>query len=267
MGKRKSMTFEEFARDNGLLIDQLTLGRWMRVGTVDRPAKRNGAYIFDGHKGAVINFAMHEKHILYRSDEPYIPDPMEGIRRQLAEKERLERQADAAKRAAFICNSVIVEQHPYMIRKGFTDKVKVWHRQIAVPMRVDGHLVGCQLIQEDGQKRFLAGQRTKGASLTIDNKGPNILVEGLATGMSVRRALKHLRQRYTIHVCFSAGNMVEVGSRLQSPIVVADNDPVGVGAAQKIAQRYWVGEAGEDFNDFEQRVGTEAAAESLRPFF
>jgi putative DNA primase/helicase len=134
-------------------------------------------------------------------------------------------------------------------------------------MRVAGNLVGLQLINVDGTKRFLSGQQTKGASLVIDNKGPNVLVEGLATGLSVRRALKLLRQRYCIHVCFSAGNMLEIAKGLDSPIVVADNDLMGIGTAKKIASRYWVGEAGEDFNDYEQRVGSMAAAESLRPFF
>jgi hypothetical protein len=42
---------------------------------------------------------------------------------------------------------------------------------------------------------------------------------------------------------------------------------MGISIAQKIAPRYWLGEAGEDFNDFEQRVGVQAASESLRPFF
>ena len=98
----------------------------------------------------------------------------------------------------------------------------------------------------------------------IDAKGRNILCEGFATGMSVRRAMKHLRERYTIHVCFSAGNMLEVAKGLRDPLVIADNDPMGVSTAKKIASRYWLGEAGEDFNDTEQRIGTQLAAESLR---
>jgi len=140
----------------------------------------------------------------------------------------------------------------------------VWKDMLVAPMRIGNLLVGCQLIAADGVKRFLSGQITKGASLKIDNKGRDIVCEGLATGMSVRRALKHLRERYTIHICFSAGNMVEVASSLTHPLVIADNDDMGVRSAKKIASRYWVGEAGEDFNDTEQRIGTEAVAESLR---
>jgi len=54
------MTFEQFAIEHGLLIDSLTQDRWMRVGTVDHPHKKNGAYIFDGRNGAIINFAVHD---------------------------------------------------------------------------------------------------------------------------------------------------------------------------------------------------------------
>jgi hypothetical protein len=41
---------------------------------------------------------------------------------------------------------------------------------------------------------------------------------------------------------------------------------MGIATAKKIASTYWIGEAGEDFNDTEQRIGTEAAADSLRKF-
>jgi len=112
----------------------------------------------------------------------------------------------------------------------------------------------------------LSGQQTKGASLVIDAKGRDIVCEGFATGMSVRRAMKHLRERYTIHVCFSAGNMLEIAKNLRNPLVIADNDPMGVATAKKIASSYWLGQDGEDFNDTEQRIGTQLAAESLRIF-
>jgi putative DNA primase/helicase len=111
-------------------------------------------------------------------------------------------------------------------------------------MRIDGALVGCQMIAADGTKRFLTGQITKGATLKIDTKGRDIVCEGFATGMSVRRAMRFLKQRYTIHVCFSASNMLEIGCQLRDPLVIADNDAMGVSTAKKIASRYWIGEAG-----------------------
>jgi putative DNA primase/helicase len=112
----------------------------------------------------------------------------------------------------------------------------------------------------------LFGQRTKGASLTIDNKGRDILCEGFATALSVRRALRELKERYTIHVCFSAGNMLEVAKGKVNPLVIADNDPVGLRVAKKIGE-YWAStREGFDFNDHELHYGTEAAAQSLLKF-
>ena len=47
-------------------------------------------------------------------------------------------------------------------------------------------------------------------------------------------------------------------------MIVADHDPVGIKAAKKTGMPYWVSPVdGEDFNDFETRVGSEAAGKSL----
>jgi putative DNA primase/helicase len=258
------MSFEDFARENGLIIDHVIEGRWVRVPTEDHPRKKNGAYIFDGRSGLIQNHAVHQSPIRYVSSEPFVPDPNAAVKRQKQREDRVKQQSEAAKKAAFIFNNVRVEQHPYLVRKGFVEPAKVWKGLLTVPMRVAGNLVGLQLINIDGTKRFLSGQQTKGASLVIDNKGPDVLVEGLATGLSVRRALKLARVRYKIHICFSAGNMLEIAKGLDSPIVVADNDPMGIATAKKIASRYWVGEAGEDFNDFHVRVGLFRASQSLK---
>ena len=254
------MRFEEFAYEHGLLIDSLTMDKWTRVKTIDKPNKLNGAYVFDGQGGAVINFATMDKHAIYKSDKTYVID--HNKIKQLA-VEREKRQEEARKKAVYIVKSGRLSSHPYLERKGFQERGLVWKELLVVTMRVKDRLVGCQLIGTDGQKRFLSGQITKGASLVIDNKGRDILVEGYATGLSVRRALKLLKMRYKIHICFSASNMVEIAKDLQNPFVVADNDPVGVTAAKKIAPHYWVGEAGEDFNDYESRVGSLVAGESL----
>lgn len=261
------MRFEQFAQAHGLIINSLILDKWVRVPTIDHPKKRNGAYIFDGRMGAVINFAVHDKHQIYKTDEPFTPDPQAAARRRKMEHDRLQRQQAAANRATGILNQATLETHPYLIRKGFNDKGYVWRDSLVLPMRINQRLVGCQLIDAGGTKRFLTGQQTKGASLVMNNKGQNILVEGFATGMSVRRALKHLRERYCIHVCFSAGNMIEVARGMDNPLVVADHDPMGIRTAKKISSRMWLSdEPGEDFNDTEIRVGTSAAAESIKGF-
>ena len=254
------MRFEEFAFEHGLVIDNLSLDKWIRVKTLDKPNKLNGAYVFDGQGGAVINFATMEKHAIFKSDKPYVIDH-DKIKR--VNQERLDRQEEARRKAVYIVKSGVLSTHPYLIRKGFPERGLVWKELLVVTMRAGGQLVGCQLIDKIGNKKFLSGQITKGASLVIDNKGRDILVEGYATGLSVRRALKLMKARYRIHVCFSASNMLEIARGLNRPLVVADNDPVGLSTAQKIASCYWVGEAGEDFNDFETRVGDREAGESL----
>ena len=148
--------------------------------------------------------------------------------------------------------SAVQAEHPYLEKKGFS-KGLVWNSLLVVPMRIDGDLVGCQLITPDGDKKFLTGQLTKGASLTIDNKGRDILVEGLATGLSVRQVLKEHNKRYTIHICFSASNMLEIAKGKHNPLVIADHDEIGIKTAQKIGQ-YWLSDTeGEDFNDAHQR--------------
>lgn len=257
------MNFQSFAETHGLIITHLITDKWVRVPTIDKPQSKNGAYFFDGQSGAVQNWAVHEKPVSWR-DKEYKPDPLAAEKREKARKLQAEKQEKARKKAGFIMNNTIESTHPYMVNKGFPrQKVYVWNNLIVLPMRIDGKLVGCQLISEDGTKKFLSGQVTKGASLVIDNKGMDIICEGFATGMSIRNAMRHLKKRYKIHICFSAGNMVEIAKSLHDPFVVADHDPVGIRTAQKIG-RYWLSDKdGEDFNDAEQRLGVEEVSQSL----
>lgn len=258
------MDFYKFAEMHGLMIGSLIMDRWVRVPTQDKPNKKNGAYIWDGISGAVRNWAVHEKAIPFKSKEPYRPDPLAKAKREKQNQDRLDRQEKARQKAVGIVNAVKEKTHPYLVRKGF-NKGYVWNDLLVIPMRIEDKLVGCQLIQPDGTKRFLTGQITKGASLKIDNKGRDILCEGYATALSVRRACKELKKRYTIHVCFSASNMIEIAKNCKNPLVIADNDPVGIKTAQRIGQ-YWISDVeGEDFNDAEQRLGTKAVCHSLSP--
>jgi putative DNA primase/helicase len=133
-------------------------------------------------------------------------------------------------------------------------------------MRVDGKLVGLQMIDEAGGKKFLLGQRTSEAEFVWDNKGPHILCEGYATSMSIRMILKALKRRYTIHACFSAGNMLKVARKLSGGIVIADNDASGTGEriAREIGWPYFMPpEVGQDFNDLHQEVGNFRAGQEL----
>ncbi len=259
------MSFQQFAQAHGLIIDHVLLDRWVRCPTIDKPNKRNGSYIFDGRQGAVKNWALHEKAIPYFDNNPTV---QLVTRSRDMEDKTVERRKKAADKAAWILSSRVKSTHPYLAKKGFADiKGYVWNKLLVLPMRVGDALVGCQLIDPEGSKRFLSGQRTKGASFCFDNKGPIILCEGFATALSIRRVLKAARRRYTLHVCFSAGNIVEVAKQFPECFIVADNDPMGIRMAKKTKQPYWVSPVeGEDFNDFEQRVTPEEAIESLKTF-
>jgi putative DNA primase/helicase len=112
----------------------------------------------------------------------------------------------------------------------------------------------------------LFGQRTSNAEFIWDNKGPHVLCEGYATGLSIRAAMKALKRRYTLHVCFSAGNMEKIAASLQGGFLVADNDAsqTGLNTAKKIGWPFWMSDiTGEDFNDFHQRVGLFKSSQSL----
>jgi len=260
------MNFTDFAAAYGLIITHLETGRWVRVPTEDHPRKQNGSYLFRGDHGFVQNHATMTDTVLWKDDRRLAPSRSDmAASRAEATRRREREQAAAARKAAGILKSADKATHPYLVRKGFPDaRGAVWQGLLVVPMRIDQRLVGCQLIDEAGGKKFLRGQATRGATYVIDNHGPDILCEGLATGLSVRRAMQHLRQRYRIIVCFSAGNLA-AASRADA-LIVADHDPAGLTAARGAA-RVWVGEPGADFNDHEQAHGTAAAAASLAEAF
>ena len=260
------MSFQLFAEQHGLIINDLEHGRWVRVPTIDHPNKKNGCYIFEGTKGAVQNWAVHEKPVTWFSGaKEWVPDADYKAKREQAKKEKEARQRAAAKKAAWILNNSTQSTHPYLVKKGFPEaKWHVWNDLLVIPMRLGNTLVGCQMIDKTGSKKFLSGQLTKGVHCGFDNKGVDILAEGFATAMSIRRALKAARTRYKVWVCFSASNLIEVSKRLKSGVVVADHDSAGITAAKKTGFITWLSDAeGEDFNDYELRVGAQVAGESL----
>jgi len=255
------MSFQQFAEQNGLIINNLVHDRWTRVPTIDKPQSRNGAYIFDGNSGAVQNWAIHEKPVSYKGKH----DPQFRAKVLASQDTRADDNKRAASKAAWIMNQSVRQSHPYLASKGFPDATGyVWNDSLLIPMRIDQNLVGLQMIKPDGKKHFLKGQITKGAEAIIDAKGVDILCEGFATALSVRRALKAVNTRYTVHVCFSAGNIKEMAKKYPDCVIVADHDPVGIKVAQDTGRPYWVSpNSGEDFNDYELRVGADLAGKSL----
>ena len=272
------MRFEEFAKSHGLIIDNVVPFRWVATPTVDHPRKKNGRYKFMGDHGFVQNWATMEKVAVWQAGNKVAPMP--NLQKMKAEHEK-QRQKDAdraAVKAQWILDQCVNAPHPYLDAKGFPDEAsKVWviddpkypapKRILVVPMWRDGELVGSQLIDEQGEKKFLYGQANKGATFDMKAKGITILCEGYATGLSIRAAMTAIKLPYTIRVCFSAANVKEVARSIENGIIVADNDPNGVGeqAARDTGKKYWISPTvGEDFNDYHRRVGLFQAASSLK---
>jgi len=268
------MDFIQFARSHGIIIDaHPPMGVWKRFPTEDHPRSRNGAVKYMGDVGFVQNHATSTVVSIWKPDSPVTAEDKKisvaAIRQ--ADDQRRKQQQVAIQRAIGMLNGSGFSTHPYLERKGFADEQGnvLWVEGkpvLLIPMRVAGSLVGVQQIDADGGKKFLYGQRTSNATFTFDNRGVNIVCEGYATALSVRAAMKQMKQRYTLHVCFSAGNMVKVASGLERGIVIADNDASGTGqeAAQKIGWPTWMSDrTGEDANDFHMRVGMFAFTQSL----
>lgn len=270
------MRFEEFASAHGLIVDHVEFGKWARVKTTDKPNKKNGAYLHRGEVAFVQNHAtMVEPATWFPDSDCAIRIDSAAISRRCAEAARdLQRgRQKASDYAGWIMRQCSLERHSYLDSKGFPDEIgNVWHREgeqplLCIPMRVSGKIAGVQTITVDGEKRFLFGQRCDLAEYVIDNKGRDWLVEGYATGLSLRAALSALKVRYRIHVCFSAHNMAKLAGSCENGIVVADNDASGAGKDAAVKSgRPWIMSpvAGEDANDWHQRLGTFRFSQDVR---
>ena len=182
----------------------------------------------------------------------------------------IEQQA-AAKKAGWILHQTVQEQHAYLHSKGWPEASgSVWwpseeQNLLCIPMRVGRDLVGVQLIDRRGEKKYLKGQRTSGAEYCISNPGHGALdwwVEGYATGLSLRDCLHALRMRYRIHICFSAGNLKRMAT---VGVVVADNDEKKTGeeAAKATGLPYFLPPPG-DLNDMHKAQGVFRTSQALR---
>lgn len=272
------MNFADFAAVHGLIIKSLEVGRWVRVPTTDHPRSRNGAYFFDGDYGHVQNWAEMSACESWRDDKPMTPRDTELLRarmeasRKSQAAERAAMQRQAAQKAQSIIKQSSMEQHAYLDSKGFSEAVGlVWYPDedtnlLLIPMRVGDAIVGCQMIDRDGQKRFLKGQRTNDAEFTFGSVGIDVWCEGYATARSIHAALSAMKIACRVHACFSAGNMQRMA---KNGLVIADNDASQTGekAAQATGLPYWMPDTiGTDFNDLHAEIGTFAAGMKLRQF-
>ena len=264
------MEFKQFCIAHGLMVKDITPGRWMRVPTTDHPRSKNGAYKYMGDIGFVQNHATETEVSIWKPENHYEIkiDPKVVI--DMASKEESRRKAlqeKAATKAQEMINKAKNDWHPYLEKKGFNKKTGlVLNDLLLIPMRIRDKVVGCQTIDHDGNKKFLYGQVTNYATFII-GKGDPVLCEGYATGLSISVVLQTLKVSKCVAVCFSAQNMLKISQRYPKAVIVADNDASGTGerVAKESGLKYWMSDTvGEDFNDYHQRQGLFKATQSLR---
>ena len=262
------MDLIDFCRAHGIIIDAPPpIGYWKRYQTVDHPRKRNGAVKWMGDHAFVQNHATDTEVSIWKPDSINESQRRDYSRMAAqAEQEKVRMQEKAAIKAKKLLNGSVLATHPYLKSKGFPEE-QGWvnDKKLIIPMRIDGELVGCQVVDADGGKKFLFGQKTANASFDFDNKGKHYLCEGYATALSLRHALRSLKRNYVIHVCFSAGNLLKLAQKFGG-FVIADNDESGTGerVAKQAGLPYWMSDVvGEDANDAHQRLGLFKFTQSL----
>lgn len=271
------MTFHDFAASHGLLIDRVIEGRWVRVKTEDKSTKRNGAYKFLGDIAFIQNHRTMDRVAVWRPEGKSEMVDRKEIRRLMAKNAEAEvkRQSLTKAIATEMLKRAVVSKHAYLAKKGFPEECGfVLQDELLVPMREFSkyreQLNSLQRIKPDGSKLFLSGGKAKGSVFFI---GPSAarerwLVEGYATGLTVRLALRELHREAQVIVCFSAHNLAHVGKLVKRPaFVMADNDKgnVGMRAAEETGLPWTMPiDVDEDANDVHQRDGLRAVVRLIR---
>lgn len=248
-----------------VLIDRLPpAGQWRRYPTTDKPKSRNGAVKWMGEVGFVQNHAtMLDVAVWFPDRAQAAAIDHAAIAARAAEGERLmqEGRKKAAAKAAQVVSECHMGRHPYLERKGFPEESGlVWtDGRLVIPMRVGREVVGLQVIDADGDKKFLPGQRTSDAAFVIgDVRRRPIFCEGYATALSLRLALAACKMQACIVVCFSAHNVPKMAAKMPGGAVVADNDASGTGerVARATGLAWWMPPSvGHDANDHHLEKG------------
>lgn len=203
--------------------------------------------------------------------------------------------------------------HPYMQNKGIKDfDVLVSEKTIAcsgmsmprgsivIPIQnINGAVVNCQVIDSEGNKRFLPGKGSLNAGFHLvgnltDDTEIVLLTEGYASAASLYKCKEYLSADYPVVVTFSANNMHKVAEVLRAKypdvkcIFMADDDDVGEGnniglnaanksvglvggailpppfSASEKAERKGTKRKYSDWDDFRQLYGQEETSNKLK---
>lgn len=205
----------------------------------------------------------------------------EAIQRQEAERAEAKARCKAAAQQIW-SRSLATESHPYLTRKGIqAHGTRDYKGTLIIPLySSSAEMVGLQLINAYGEKRFLPGTAKAGAFFKIEgNPAMMALCEGFATGASVHEATG-----YSVAVAFDAGNLRKVALALKETIpssaeliICADNDAgkepntgltKGREAAAAIGAKlaypvFQDGQKGTDFNDLHALAGPAAVKNAI----
>lgn len=200
--------------------------------------------------------------------------------------------AKAAEGAARMLREAEWTDHPYLAAKGFAAEASGYGtiRTFGKGMVLDGRLLiplrdvlsssdlrvmelrAVQSIGADGGKLFLPkGCAVKGCGFVAGARRPDIrwLCEGYATAISVIVALwRAYRTGDQVIACMSDHNLAHVAAGVRGKrIVVADNDPAGIKAAESTGLPTWRPakmRKGADACDFKLEFGIDALARELQ---
>lgn len=274
-------------------------GRWIQTDTLSgKNGKGDGRLIINDENVTAYNWQTSEKATVW------LDGPKTRIERRAiaarSDGDRVEKER-AAKQASQIANKLVVgaklTTHPYLRSKGFPEErvlvcsadmvAEIGGRYLApsgakkaivVPARIGQMVLSAQLIWEDGTKKFIAGGKIGGTWHRLSRGTDTWFCEGLATGLSLRAALKSLSRVDSVRMCFSASNVALVARQQQygRSFILADNDKplpqfenVGAGEhyARQAAKPYVMPPVvGDDINDLHQREGVFAMQRLLSDF-
>lgn len=278
------MNFIDFARIHGVEIDLskfFASDRIRRCGTVTKPRSGNGAYFWDGQRGWVMDWSGEAKVVWYNDPDAKPWSDQEkrewSLRRAQAATDQQKRHEQAADIAERALKNAEIKEHNYLHYKGFPEeKGFVLEDRLLIPMRnvKTNRLQGYQAISWNSaerkyDKKMLAGMMAKHAVLWLGPRPASEIwfVEGYATGLSVRNALRSCGLGGAVVVCFSASNLVNIANQISNNrFVFADNDESGTGEkAAKETGLPWAmsDKVGEDANDLHKRAGLFALVAKL----
>lgn len=204
------------------------------------------------------------------------------------ESEEKKRRAEAQTKAAEIWSKAHLaseDSHAYLIKKRIrASGIKIHNNSLIIPLHDENHqLHSLQFIDQNGEKRFLAGGQIAGCYYSIgniENAGVLIIDEGMATSATIHEATG-----YPVVTAFNAGNLMAVAKIMRKkfpdlPIILcADDDHKtngnpGLSKAKEAAKAVrgivaaphfdenrpdWA----SDFNDMMQLKGLESVRECI----